>query len=170
MISPGSSTAMLGIHIYMGGIGFQEACILAFMAIAIRFHINMLQRERLQVILDRPRNWRPLLYTIYVSLALITMRIIFRLVEFAAGLDPAKNPIPYHEAYFLVLDCLPMLICCFLINAVHPGRVLIGDNSEFPKGPTRKEKKALKKAKKEAKLQAKEEDKAAKNNGDYMMV
>jgi len=161
---------MTGIHIYMGGIGFQEACILGFVTITIRFHITMLKGERTRAILDRPRSWRPLLYVMYTSLALITMRIIFRLVEFAAGMDPEKNPIPYHEAYFLVLDCLPMLICCILINVVHPGRVLVGENSEFPKGPTRKEKKAIKQAKKEAKLQIKEEKKYKKHHDGYSPV
>jgi len=161
---------MTGIHIYMGGIGFQEACILGFMAIAIKFHIIMVQQERSRELMDRPRRWRALLYVMYTSLALITMRIIFRLVEFAAGMDPEKNPIPYHEAYFLVLDCLPMLVCCCLINAVHPGRILVGENSEFPKGLTRKEKKALKQAKREAKAQAKEEQKAAKRSNGYEMV
>jgi len=170
MISPGSSMVMTGIHIYMGGIGFQQACILGFMAVAIRFHTTMLQQERLRALVDISSNWRPLLYVIYVSLGLITMRIIFRLVEYAGGLDATKNPIPYHEAYFLVLDCLPMLVCCFLVNVVHPGRVLVGENSEFPKGPTRKEKKAIKQAKKDAKLLAKEENRAAKRKDNYTMV
>lgn len=62
----------------------------------------------------------------------------------------------------MCLDALPMLIAIALMNIVHPGRVLQGEGSEFPKGPTRKEKKAAKKARKEATRAAKEEKRALK--------
>jgi hypothetical protein len=162
MISPGASQSslMTGIHIYMGGIGIQEFCILIFTSIAIRFHLTLSKFERTQqVIDDKPRNWRMLIYVLYTSLALITMRIIFRMIEFASGLDPSKNPVPFHEAYFYCLDGLPMFIACVLLNIVHPGKVLQGEGSEFPR-LTRAEKKAAKAAKKEAKRLAKEESKA----------
>jgi hypothetical protein len=88
-------------------------------------------------------------------LVLITVRIIFRMVEFAAGDDPEKNRIPYTEAYLFALDALPMLLCVVLLNIIHPGRTLQGENSEFPKGHTRKEKKERKRARK-AEKKAKE--------------
>jgi hypothetical protein len=165
LINPANSesTQMLGIHLYMGGIGLQQFCILMFTSIAIKFHLIMKQRERTGQVLDgRPRNWRMLHYVLYASLALISTRIIFRLIEFASGLDPSKNPIPFHEAYFMCLDALPMFVAIALMNVVHPGRILQGEGSEFPKGPTRKEKKAAKREKKEAKRAAKEEKKALK--------
>ncbi|KAE9380241.1 hypothetical protein N431DRAFT_432526 [Stipitochalara longipes BDJ] len=171
LIEPGNSesTQMLGIHLYMGGIGLQQFCILMFLSIAIKFHLIMNQRERTPQVLDgKPRNWRALHYILYASLALISTRIIFRLIEFASGLDPAKNPIPYHEAYFMCLDALPMFIAIALMNIVHPGSVLQGEGSEFPKGPTRKEKKAAKRAKKEAKKALKEERKMMKKNGTFI--
>lgn len=167
MISPGSSQSslMTGIHIYMGGIGFQEFCILIFTSIAIKFFVDTRRRERTeegQQILDgRPKNWRKLLYVMFAVLALITTRIIFRLVEFAAGLDASKNPIPYHEVYFLVLDALPMFIALVLFNVVHPGHVLVGEGSEFPR-MSRKEKKEMKRIRKEEKKAAKEEKAALK--------
>jgi hypothetical protein len=170
MISPGASqsTLMTGIHIYMGGIGLQELCILIFTSIAIKFSIVMRQRERElassrhQILDGKPNNWRVLLYVLYASLTLITTRIIFRMIEFASGIDPSKNPIPFHEAYFLTLDALPMFIAIALMNIVHPARILQGEGSEFPKGPTRKEKKEAKRIKKEEKRLAKEEKKALK--------
>ena len=146
----------------MGGIGLQEFCILIFTAIAIKFFLVVRQQDRNGQILDgRPSNWRLLTCALFASLALITTRIIFRLVEFSSGLDPSKNPIPYHEFYFLVLDALPMFIASILMNAIHPGRVLQGEGSEFPRltRQQKKEAKALKKAEKKA---AKEEKKALK--------
>ena len=173
LISPGSSASlqMTGIHIYMGGIGLQQFCILVFLSIAIKFHLTMNKQERTHQLLDgKPSNWRALHYVLYASLALISTRIIFRLVEFSSGLDPDKNPIPYHEAYFMVLDAAPMAVAVALLNVVHPGTVLRGEGSEFPR-LTRGEKKALKREKKEAKRTAKEERKASKNGKvDFEMV
>ena len=152
----------------MGGIGLQEFCILIFTSIAIKFSLIMRRQERElassrhQILDGKPNNWRVLLYVLYASLTLITIRIIFRMVEFASGIDPSKNPIPYHEAYFMALDALPMFIAIALMNVVHPGRVLQGEGSEFPKGPTRKEKKEAKRIKKEEKRRVKEEEKALK--------
>jgi hypothetical protein len=166
MISPGASasTMMTGIHVYMGGIGLQQLCILIFTAIATRFFFVMRNQEQTQQILDSPRrNWRVLLYVLWASLALITTRIIFRLVEFAAGDEPSTNPIPFNEAYFMTLDALPMFIALVLMNVVHPSRILKGEGSEFPKGPTRREKKEAKRVKKEAKKAAKLEKKLEKD-------
>ncbi|KAK6599210.1 hypothetical protein ACHAPC_006832 [Botrytis cinerea] len=169
LISPDADPTILmaGIHIYMGGIGFQELCILIFTAIAIKFMFIMQQRERSigvsanQILDQRHRGWRPLLYTMFMSLALITTRIIYRLVEFSAGLDPSKNPIPYHEWYFMVLDALPMLIAVALMNVVHPGRILVGEGSEFPR-LSRREKKEMKRLQKMEKEAARNEKKAIK--------
>jgi hypothetical protein len=55
-----------------------------------------------------------------------------------------------------------MLIAALLLIVVHPGRVLQGEGSEFPKGPTRKEKKEAKRLKKEEQNMEKEKKKAAK--------
>ncbi|KAE8453202.1 hypothetical protein EG329_011269 [Mollisiaceae sp. DMI_Dod_QoI] len=168
MISPGSSasTLMTGIHLYMGGIGFQEFCILLFTLIAVKFFIDTRLRERTtagnQILDGRPTNWRTLLYVMFAVLALITMRIIFRLVEYAGGIDAGKNKLPYHEVYFLVLDAAPMFIALVLFNIVHPGMVLKGEGSEFPKGLSRKEKREAKRVRKEEKRAAKEAKKALK--------
>lgn len=165
MIQSGTSTStlMTGIHIYMGGIGLQQFCILIFTAIATRFFVIMRRQEKSGQLLDsRPHNWRLLLYILYASLALITARIIFRLVEYSAGDDPSTNPIPFHEAYLMCLDALPMFIALMLMNIVHPCSIIKGEGSEFPKGPTRKEKREAKRAKKEAKKAAKMEKKLEK--------
>ncbi|KAM3066161.1 hypothetical protein ACMFMG_010498 [Clarireedia jacksonii] len=164
LIQPGTDqkTLLLGIHIYMGGIGLQEFCILIFTAIAVRFFIVMQTREKSigvesnQILDQRHRHWRPLLYVMFASLVLITIRIIYRLVEYQGGLTPSENPIPFHEWYSLVLDALPMFLACGLMNVVHPGRVLVGEGSEFPR-LSRKEKKEAKRVRREEKLARKEE-------------
>ena len=128
-------TIMMGLHIYMGGIGFQQFFLLAFFAITIRSH-NQMQRATAFSAKHRcgPRS---LLYVVYAVLVLITVRIIFRLVEYAKGYS---SGIPVHEEYQYVLDSTPMLIALVLFNIVHPGRVMAGKEADFP---SRKERKAV---------------------------
>ncbi|KAF2020657.1 hypothetical protein BU24DRAFT_416336 [Aaosphaeria arxii CBS 175.79] len=95
---------------------------------------------------------------LYAVLALITMRVIFRLVEFSAG-NNTSNPLPYKEVYALTLDAFPMLLAALILAVVHPGLALKGPESEFP---SRKEKKEAKKAKKAQKKAIKEEKKMGK--------
>lgn len=88
------------------------------------------------------------------------VRIVYRLVEFGPGVN-AHNQLLIHEEYPLCLDATPILIALVLLNIMHPGFVLRGPDSEFPK-LSRKEKKALKQQKKQEKKQAKEAKKARK--------
>lgn len=90
------------------------------------------------------------------------IRIIFRLVEFTGGVSPETNPIPFHEEYIYALDCFPMMVALLILAIFHPGRYLVGPDSEFVR-LSRKEKKAAKQAKKEAKRQAKEQKKTMRS-------
>ena len=152
---------MVGIHIYMGGIGLQQLFILFFVYLAVIFHRRMLVLEKEGTLArnDKP-NWKPLLYILYTSLALITVRIIFRLIQYSDGI---LSTIPTHEVYFYCFEALPMSIAMWLLNVTHPGRSLIGPESEFPK-KTRQEKKEEKRRKKEAKKAVKEEKKRRKES------
>jgi len=85
-------------------------------------------------------------------------RIIFRFVEFSLGFS---STVTDHEAYFYCLDALPMFTAIFLFNAFHPGRVLVGSESEFER-KSRQQKKEEKAQRKEAKRQKKEERKGRK--------
>ena len=81
------------------------------------------------------------------------IRIVYRLIEFSRGTG-SNNPIPYHEFYMYLLDALPMFLALLAMSIGHPGRTLVGPDSEFPH-LTRKEKKAIKAAAKTAKLEEK---------------
>ncbi|KAJ7038034.1 RTA1 like protein-domain-containing protein [Mycena alexandri] len=130
--------AQLGIHIYMGGIGLQECFVLGFTALVVRFDYKMKR-------LDGPTTWKRPLYTVYATIGLITIRILFRLIEFSSGVF---SPITMHEAPFYCLEALPMFLALSLWNVAHPGRVLVGPDSDFPK----KEKKSKKNAQSEKEL------------------
>lgn len=128
-------TLMMGIHIYMGGIGFQQLCIFLFLALAVRLH------KKLRLQLPSPERSRGLLllYVEYAVVGLITVRIIFRLIEYSAGI---KSTIPKHEVYQYIFDSTLMLIASVLFNAFHPGRLMSGREANLP---THKERKTLKK-------------------------
>lgn len=100
--------------------------------------------NRLEAADPGTRPWRPLLYTEYAGCFLITLRIIYRLIEYSKGPD---SPLAKAEAAFYVLDGVPMVVAMALFNYFHPGRYLVGPDSEFPK----KEKKKKKKKKKSKK-------------------
>ncbi|KAM0263964.1 hypothetical protein ACHAQJ_000999 [Trichoderma viride] len=57
------------------------------------------------------------------------LRIIFRICEYAQGLD---SSIPQHEAYQYSLDSLPMLLALVVFNIMHPGRIMCGRKCDPP--------------------------------------
>ncbi|CAJ2504720.1 Uu.00g121140.m01.CDS01 [Anthostomella pinea] len=121
------------IHVYMGGIGIQQFFIVVFVGFAAKFQLEM---RTLDARSGRQGSWksgwRPLLMTLYASLTFITVRIIFRLVEFSSGSTGISNPLMTNEAYFYVLEAMPMLLAVLVFNFVHPGSVLGGPDSEMP--------------------------------------
>ncbi|KAL4786814.1 RTA1 like protein-domain-containing protein [Aspergillus varians] len=124
------SDEMLGLHVYMAGVGAQQLFVLMFVVCAISFHRKILRQRRP----DLPKALL-LLYVLYACLALVTMRIIFRLCEYAQGLN---STIPHHEAYQYCLDSLPMLVALVMLNVVHPGRIMPGKDSDMPSRKGRK--------------------------------
>jgi hypothetical protein len=139
MSGPGQSpeAIMRGVHIYMGGIGLQEFFIVVFLAMAVRFHLEMLKIERTGVLSGSSKaKWRWLIFPLYASLIFITVRIIFRLAEFSAGTG-MNNPLPYHEVYAYIFDAVPMIFALVVWNISHPGKILRGPDSVMPSGQIR---------------------------------
>jgi hypothetical protein len=156
-----------GKNIYMTGVGLQQFFILVFVGLIGKFHVDLLRLEKQGVFPQektgngkRAKMWKCVTYSLYVVLALITMRIIFRLVEFSGGVDPATNELPFKEGYALGLDAVPMGLAIVVLAVVHPSTVLRGEGSDFP---SRKERKAEKKEKKAAKKDMKRAKKEGKN-------
>ncbi|KAL4871669.1 RTA1 like protein-domain-containing protein [Aspergillus spectabilis] len=129
---------MKGIHIYMIGMGVQEFFILLFLFIAITFHRRMLALDRQGALIEKENTkWRGLLYALYTSLLFITIRIIFRLVEFSRG-DDISNPVLTHEWFIYVFDAVPMCFAIAVWNVAHPGAVIRGPDAKMPPSPLRR--------------------------------
>ncbi|KAL2822410.1 RTA1 like protein-domain-containing protein [Aspergillus granulosus] len=171
--------AQTGSNIMMAGVGIQQAFITFFVVLAARFHYKLilgaryipsysLERNNLVDNHERDDNaivkpafytvpWHRLLYALYVTLGLITIRNIFRLIEFSDGVH---GHIATHEAFFYSLDALPIFTGLIVLAVVHPSCVLDGPDSEFP--PREKKKKKSK----ERKHRRRRSRSRAKENGD----
>lgn len=75
MVSPGSDAKVIqiGIDVYMAGIGLQEAFILFFTFLMVRFHRRAIGLEREGIVMNRERKWRFLLFALYTVLLAITV-------------------------------------------------------------------------------------------------
>ncbi|KAJ0165801.1 hypothetical protein CTA2_9945 [Colletotrichum tanaceti] len=62
---------------------------------------------------------------------MITVRIVYRLVEFSSG-HGLQNALVTHEAYFYALEALPMLLTVAVFNVVHPAAFMDGPGSDMP--------------------------------------
>ncbi|KAK1960761.1 RTA1 domain-containing protein [Colletotrichum sublineola] len=120
---------MKAIHIYMGGIGLQEFFILIFVGLALKFQLETQRMESFRE--AQPRPWKPLMWALYFSLGMITIRIIYRLIEFSSG-QGFDNALITHETYFYVLEASPMLLAIAVFNAVHPAAFMNGPGSDMP--------------------------------------
>ncbi|KAK4118554.1 hypothetical protein N657DRAFT_694374 [Parathielavia appendiculata] len=165
MANPNSGTEIIkiGLNIYLGGMGAQQFFILIFYGLMYAFWRRCTRAEASSYGHNGKRSWRPLLYSQYGVLLCITVRIIFRLVEFAQGVDPEHNPIPFHEEYIYALDVFPMMVALLILAIWYPGRYLVGPESEFHR-LSRREKKEMKREKKAARREEKEAKKQAKQN------
>ncbi|KAI1654908.1 RTA1 like protein-domain-containing protein [Daldinia decipiens] len=120
------------IRIYMGGIGLQQFFIFIFVAFAVGFQLEMRNVKTPEATTTGKLSWRPLLFTLYATLTCITIRIVFRLVEFSSGSTGVSNPLVTNETYFYVLEAAPMMLAILGFNIIHPGKVLVGSQSEMP--------------------------------------
>ncbi|KAF7585121.1 hypothetical protein BBP40_012345, partial [Aspergillus hancockii] len=153
----------IGLNIYTAGIAVQEFFIICFTGLLISFHRRMLQGYGN---IDRGTHWKTLSYAMYVTLGFITIRIIYRLVEFADVDKAGTSPLSLHEAYFYCLECLMIFFAMIIWNIWHPGRLMPGSESEFPKKVkmSRSEKKRMKREEKEGRKSGRRRSSSRKNN------
>ncbi len=129
-----------GLHIYMGGVGFQELFILIFCLMAFRCSPSSPPRQpgRPHSAVHHLRRPPPHLREFPPQPSLCCRRDADRL-----GADPHRlphhrvcpgpgQPIPNQEAYQYCLDSLPMLVALVLFNVIHPGRIMPGKKSDMP--------------------------------------
>ncbi|KZO93678.1 hypothetical protein CALVIDRAFT_539848 [Calocera viscosa TUFC12733] len=141
----GSATQLSGRILLDVSLGLQLFSAIAFIAVALRFQYNC---YRADVLPDKLRNS---LRVLYVSCALISIRTIYRAVEWFETTDNNPSdpnsfpPVLRHEAYFYVFEATVMLLNSFLLNIWHPTRLLPQNYRVFlaPNGVTEMEGKGM---------------------------
>ena len=133
MAGPGASpkSQRKGLNLYMGGIGMQEGFIILFLGLVFKFHRDQLQAERCgRLALNKIAGWRWMIWALYTCMLAITIRIIYRLIEFSAGLG-SSNPLPKNESLLYVLESAPMFLAIVIWNIFHPGRYMYGEDTKM---------------------------------------
>ncbi|KAF2810789.1 uncharacterized protein BDZ99DRAFT_497746 [Mytilinidion resinicola] len=74
------------------------------------------------------KKLRTVLYVLYVSATIITIRCIYRIVEYVEGW---QGKVYQNEAYFWVFEASIMFVNTLLLNIWHPGKRLPSSNSRF---------------------------------------
>ncbi|KAJ5150884.1 RTA1 domain protein [Penicillium canariense] len=105
-----------GTGVLIGGLALQVATFAAFLLFVGSFH---LKAKRGGVVIDD--GVRQLLRGIYISGFFILVRCVYRMIEFALGIDAYFFN---HEWALYVLEAVPMLIAISVLGWYHPARFL----------------------------------------------
>lgn len=112
----------IGVYLIKVSLILQACTFGAYVAILAIWHVRV-RREGLL-----SKKLRPVVLAMYASSALITIRCIYRIVEYFQGYG---GELYSHEAYFWVFEAVLMLANSLLLNWMHPGRFLPQDNKVF---------------------------------------
>lgn len=120
--SSSDAERQLGSNLVSASLCLQAALFGAFGLLAAQFHRRADKAGVLKAEL------RVVLYVMYVSAAIVTIRCIYRLVEYFSGWD---SQVYRNEVWFWVFEVVVMLANTVLLNVWHPGKRLPHSNSVF---------------------------------------
>ena len=124
----------IGRDLLKAALIIQLGIITSFVMLAVYFHRRCYKANLL------PDNLKAILYTLYVSSALIMVRTIYRTVEYFSvaairvgpGFNPMSiSPIVRYEWFFWVFEALIMITNSVLLNFRHPARFLPSSNKVY---------------------------------------
>lgn len=111
-----------GANMVMASLCLQAALFAGFGLLAALFHRKALRAGVLK------KELKTVLYVMYTSAAIVTIRCIYRLVEYILGWE---SEIYQNEVYFWVFEAVIMFINTALLNTLHPGKRLPRSNGTF---------------------------------------
>ncbi|KAK5652746.1 hypothetical protein OQA88_9599 [Cercophora sp. LCS_1] len=119
------STADAGIKILIGGLALQAVAFMFFVVILSRFYYLATKKGLASV--DAPRGWQKVVMAVYISSFLILIRCIYRVAEFAEGVEGYSFT---HEWMFWIFESAPMLIAISVFCVWHPSAYLGRDGAK----------------------------------------
>ncbi|CAG9943847.1 unnamed protein product [Clonostachys rosea f. rosea IK726] len=111
------NTERIGRYVLIGGLAFQLVAFSLFLCVFGRFHVLANKYE----VRDAPKGWAKLVVAVYISSVLIMIRCIFRVAEFAEGMNGYAFR---HEWLFWVFEALPMAPAIGVFCLYHPSKYL----------------------------------------------
>ncbi|KAL3472567.1 RTA1 like protein [Aspergillus californicus] len=130
MASSSLSARTTGEYITIGGLCVQLIFFTFFVLTSAIFHrrIRSNPTRRALQLGQTPnqtmlRRWQSALWGLYIASALILIRSVFRLIEYAQGND---GYLIGHEAFMYVFDAMLMAIAMVTMNVFHPSVILAG--------------------------------------------
>jgi hypothetical protein len=112
----------LGANLVTASLSLQAGLFGAFGLLAAQFHRRAAKAGVLS------RDLHIVLYVLYVSATIVTIRCIYRLAEYIMGWD---STIYKNEIFFWIFEAVIMLLNTVLLNLFHPGKRLPRSNSVF---------------------------------------
>ncbi|EEU40456.1 uncharacterized protein NECHADRAFT_66702 [Fusarium vanettenii 77-13-4] len=112
----------IGRNILIGGLAFQLVAFSLFLCVFRRFHVLA---NRMAVD-GAPNGWQKVVLAVYVSSCLIMVRCIYRVCEFAEGMNGYAFR---NEWLFWVFESLPMIGAIGIFCIYHPSRYLGRDGA-----------------------------------------
>ncbi|WQF89968.1 Putative RTA-like protein [Colletotrichum destructivum] len=110
----------LGKYVILVGLAIQIIFFGFFFVVTIAFHRRFSQSPR-SISTDPTFPWRFYIVILYAVSALILVRSVFRVVEYAMGKD---GELMSKELYIYIFDALLIFICVAIFNIWHPSRVV----------------------------------------------
>jgi hypothetical protein len=120
--------AMLGLQLYLGGIGVQELVVLYILALAIVLLKRFKDRENQRTVEPSSQAWRSIPDALVFSLATLFTRIAYRLTELSGFFTGYMLFLAHHEVFFYTLECLPVLAALGVWSVVDT-EVLLDEHS-----------------------------------------
>jgi phosphoglycerol transferase MdoB-like AlkP superfamily enzyme len=128
----GESMADMGQKITLAGLFIQLLFLGLFLAVAIVFWKRMRSSATYDTAPGGTRSWQALFMLLLFVSAIIILRCIFRVIEFAQGHD---GSLASNELYMYIFDTIPMFIVQSSFHVIHAGNVFEGAELGFTKHP-----------------------------------
>jgi hypothetical protein len=112
----------LGANLVTASLCLQATLFGAFGLLAAQFHYRAKKAGVLS------KDLKTVLVVLYISASIVTIRCIYRLVEYISGWDSA---IYKNEVVFWIFEAVIMFLNTLLLNIWHPGKRLPRSNSVF---------------------------------------
>ncbi|TGO33201.1 hypothetical protein BHYA_0260g00030 [Botrytis hyacinthi] len=110
-------------HVQIGGLIVQMPVIFVFLGVLVVFWREMDALGQRSVM---GAGWKSLLGALIGGSCFILIQIFFSLARLSTR-DKTSSALSTHEYYFYMFEVTPAILAISMMNALHPGRIMIGE-------------------------------------------